>query len=543
MYTILVVDDEAIVCQGIKEYLELSDLSITQVLTASNGYEALDYLRIESIDLVLTDIQMDGMNGIELMESILSEKPDIPVVVISAHDEFEYAQQCIRLGARDYLIKPVQLSQLTEVVGAELSNRHKKYKRLLEESLKLKFSMTGMLSLRSYILNEVIAGSLDKADDYLFIFEQIGLKFEGPYYLLLVTELSWGRSGAEGKTIQKLRDRNLLKYATVNIIEETLADWNAVAFYGQGNQIITILQFSEADYTGRDQENVAKMNLIGKKIVAHIQTYLHLEAVVGISSLRLGLQNLPESYRDSAKAVKWHALYDNHRVFYAEDFSMKEASIQVNWQEKTEQLAQKMRTGKSLESIQEDIQRFISDISPVFDSDDSTAGIPLSIAYRIYTVLLEMKETIGDKYKELDPIVYFLFPLSGTQIKHRLHAFLLEAAELVHASMADQDQAIIQQSIVYIRRNYRNKGLKIQDIADHVHLSPNYLSYLFKQIVGETVWEFVTRLRLEEARHLLINTPKKRYEIADEVGYESPEHFSRVFKRYYGESPNSVRSE
>lgn len=543
MYTILVVDDEAIVCQGIKEFLEISDLSITQVLIASNGYEALDYLRMESIDLVLTDIQMDGMNGIELMESILSEKPDIPVVVISAHDEFEYAQQCIRLGARDYLIKPVQLSQLTKVVGAELSNRDKKYKRLLEESLKLKFSMTGMLSLRSYILNEVIAGSLEKSDDYLFIFEQIGLKFEGPYYLLLVTELSWGRSGAEEEVIQKLRDRNLLKYATVNIIEETLADWNAVAFYGQGNQIITIMQFSEADHKERDQEHVAKMNLIGKKIVTHIQSYLHLKAVVGISSIRPGLHTLPESYRDSVKAVKWHALYDNHNVFYAEDFSLKEASGQVNWQEKTEQLAQRIRTGKKLEGVQEDIQCFISEISPVFDSNDSTAGIPLSIAYRVYTVLLEMKETIGEKYRELDPILYFRFPLTGSEIKDRLCAFLAEAAELILASLADRDQAIVQQSVGYIRLNFRNKGLKIQDIADSVHLSPNYLSYLFKQIVGETVWEFVTRLRLEEARYLLVSTPKKRYEIADEVGYESPEHFSRVFKRYYGESPNSVRSE
>ncbi|WP_217594495.1 response regulator [Cohnella sp. GbtcB17] len=110
MYTVLVVDDEAIVCRGIKDSLEASDLNISQVLTAWNGYEALDYVRMESVDLVLTDIQMDGMNGIELMESILSEKPDIPVVVISAHDEFQYAQHCIRLGARDYLIKPVLLS-------------------------------------------------------------------------------------------------------------------------------------------------------------------------------------------------------------------------------------------------------------------------------------------------------------------------------------------------------------------------------------------------------------------------------------------------
>lgn len=540
IYTVLVVDDEAIVCQGIKEFLEMSDLNISQVLTASNGYEALDYLRMESIDLVLTDIQMDGMNGIELMESILSEKPNIPVVVISAYDQFEYAQKCIRLGARDYLIKPVLLPQLIQVVGAELSERHGKYKRLLEESLKLKFSMTGMLSLRSYILNEVITGYLENSDDYLFIFEQIGLKLEGPYYLLFVIELFWERTGAEGGAIHSLRDRNLLKYATVNIIEETLADWNAVAFYGQGNQIVTILQYKEFDNAQKKRE-ISKINLIGKTLVTNIQTCLHLMTVVGISPIKSGLHELPESYRESVKAVKWHGLYDNHNVFYAEDFSLKEASVQVNWQEKTEQFVECIRTGKNLEDVKGIVQRFISDISPIFESNDSTAGIPLSIAYRIYTTLLEMKETVGDRYKVLDPILFFQFPLTGIEIKNRLAVFLSEAAELILASMTDHDQAIIQQSIAYIRRNFRNKGLKIQDIADHVHLSPNYLSYLFKQIVAETVWEFVTRLRLEEARQLLMNTNKKRYEIADEVGYESPEHFSRVFKRYYGESPNAVR--
>jgi len=519
----------------------MSGLNITQVWTASNGYEALDYLRMESIDLVLTDIQMDGMNGIELMESILFEKPDIPVVVISAHDQFEYAQKCIRLGARDYLIKPVQLQQLIQVVGSELSERHEKYKRLLEESIKLKFSMTGMLSLRSYILNEVIAGSLVNADDYLFIFEQIGLKFEGPYYLVLLIELSWEQSGAAHRTIHSLRDRNLLKYAAINIVEETLTDWNAVAFYGQGHQIVTILQFDAIEHTDRKAEHISRLNMIGKTLVANIQGYLHMEAIVGISQIQFGLPALPTCYREAAKALKWHALYENHNVFYAEDFSLKEASVQVDWQARTEQFIERIKTGKSQEDILGVVQRFIAEISPIFERDDSTAGIPLSIAYRIYATLLEMKETVGERYTLLDPIRFFQFPLTEIEIQHRLADFLTDAAELIHASMVDHDQAIIQQSIAYIKQNYRNKGLKIQDIADYVHLSPNYLSYLFKQIVAETVWEFVTRLRLEEARHLLVNTHKKRYEIADEVGYESPEHFSRVFKRYYGESPNAVR--
>ncbi|MCL6457340.1 MAG: response regulator [Gorillibacterium sp.] len=540
MYTVLVVDDEAIVCEGIKKLLEASDLNISQVLTAWNGYEALDYLRMESVDLVLTDIQMDGMTGIELMESILSEKPDIPVVVISAHDEFEYAQKCIRLGARDYLIKPVLLPQLLQVVGRELSERSEKYKLILEASIKNKFSLTGMSFLRTYLLNEMISGSIEHSDDYPFFFEQIGVTLEGPYFSVFVIELLWEHAGVRGENIRSLQDRNLLKYAAVNISEETLLDWNALVFYGQGNRILTILQFSESDY-GHDKENLSKLNMIGKTLANNIRQYLHMEPIIGISPLRQGLQTLPSSYREASDAVKWHGLYENHSVFYSGDFSFKEASTRINWQDKADQFVEWIKIGKKQEETEVKVSQFIEDITPVLEADESTAGISLSIAYRVYATLLDLKETIGERYKALEPVVFFQFPLKGLELKGRLAAFLMEATQLIHTSMINHDYAMIQQCIEYIRQNYRNKSLKIQDVANHVHLSPNYLSYLFKQIAGETLWEFVTKIRMEESRKLLMNTTKKRYEIADEVGYESPEHFSRMFKRYYGESPNTIR--
>lgn len=541
LYTVLVVDDEAIVCRGIKDSLETSGLQISQVLTAWNGYEALDYIRMESVDLVLTDIQMDGMNGIELMESILSEKPDIPVVVISAHDEFEYAQNCMRLGARDYLIKPVLLSQLTEVVGKALSDRHEKYKRIAEDSLKQKFSLTGMTSLRTYILNEVIAGSLVPSADDPFLFEQIEVKLAGPYFAVFVIELLWERAGWEGEAIRTFRDQNLLKYAALNVIEETIADWDAVTFFGQGNRIVTILQFGEPAAGQDGKENATQLHLLATAVVNNIRNCLRMEVVIGISPLRPGLAELPECRRQAAEALRWRGLYDSFNVFYAEDFSSKEASVRVHWQEKADRFVEWMKTGSKGEAIEAAVRSFMSAISPVFDSNEAAASIALSIAYRVYAMLLEMKETVGERCLELDPIVYFQLPLSGIEIGRRLEAYLAEATALIHSSMDDRDHVIVQQAIDFIRRTYRNKGLKIQDIADHVHLSPNYLSYLFKRIAGETVWEFVTILRMEESRHLLLNTSKKRYEIADEVGYESPEHFSRIFKRFYGESPNTVR--
>ncbi|MDG0814477.1 response regulator [Cohnella rhizosphaerae] len=357
MYAVLVVDDESVVCQGIRDYLFESGLNISKVWTASNGYEALDYIRMEQIDLVLTDIQMDGMNGIELMGSIQSEKADLPVVVISAHDAFEYAQQCIRLGARDYLIKPVRLANLVQVVGRALTERHERYKQVLEDSLKLKFSMTGMSSLRTYMLNELISGALAEADDYAFIFEQIGVALDGPYYAVIVVDLQWERAGVSGAEVRSLRDRNLLKYAAVNIIEETLSDWNAVTFYGQGNRIVVVLQMSEAEYV-RQSDPVTLLNLLGKKIAGNILAYQHMDAVVGISPLARGLASMPGGYRQAGEASKWHGWYADHRVFYAEDFSPKEEGGKVAWQEKTEQFAAWMTGGKRGEDARAIVSRF-----------------------------------------------------------------------------------------------------------------------------------------------------------------------------------------
>lgn len=535
MYTIMVVDDEAIVCQSIKELLEQADLPVSQVLTACNGYEALDYLRMETVDLVLTDIQMDGMSGIELMESILSEQPNIPVVVISAHDEFEYAQKCIRLGARDYLIKPVLLEHLTSVVKRELAKRHEKYKLLLEDSLKLKFSMSGMASLRTYILNEMLAGPLAHTDDYEFIFEQIGVQLHGPEFAIAVIDLLWGNKAFS------LRDRNLLKYATVNIAEETLKDLNAVAYYGQGNRIHIILQLKDPEQSLTRTERMTKLNVMGKALSENVSDYLNLDAIVGISPFKHGLSSLADCYAAASDAAKWHGLYGNQRVFYSEDFTLREAQVKVNWQEKTNLLAQWLEVGRKGDEGEEPIYAFMEEMAPVFETGDSTAGIPLSVAYRVYSLLLDMQTIVGDGYKALDPLTYFKFPMSGPELKKRMTDYLFEAARLIRVAMSNQDQAFVTKAAAYIRSHYQDKGLKIQDIAEEVHLSPNYLSSLFKLVTDETVWDYVTRLRMEGAMQLLMHTQKKRYEIADEVGYESPEHFSRVFKRYFGQSPSAVR--
>lgn len=116
MFNILVVDDEPLICKGLSSLLAASGLDIDHIYTAGSGYEALDCIRMEEIDLLVTDIQMGAMSGIELMQHAKMTKPWVQTIVISAHETFQYAQMAVRLGARDYLIKPLNSEQFLDSV-------------------------------------------------------------------------------------------------------------------------------------------------------------------------------------------------------------------------------------------------------------------------------------------------------------------------------------------------------------------------------------------------------------------------------------------
>jgi two-component system, response regulator YesN len=416
MYRILVVDDEPIVCQGISSYLYRSNLNISHVETALNGFEALDDLRMEAYDLVLTDIQMGGMNGIELMEAIYTEQKGIPVVVISAHEDFHYAQQAMRLGADDYLIKPVELELLVQVVGRVLRQSQEKRKHQLERSVERKYSVTQLLSTRTIMLNEWLDEGKWPEQELAVLLHDLQIDMPGPHYGVITVHLDVSRGGFHQEEDLSIKDQKLLMYASLNVAQESLEEWAVVSFYSFGSQIVNLVSFPADAVNGVPETTL--LSLLARKVQMNIRQALNIASKVGVSGVTDTLSQVPALYKESLRTM-----------------------------------------------------------------DD---------------------------------------PGGSDEVLEREHASVQKAAE-------------------YIRHHYANKGLKLQDIAQATHLSPAYLSFLFKKVMDQNLWDYLTRLRMEEAKRLLLHSDKKRYEIADLIGYESPEHFSRVFKKYYGVSPADFR--
>jgi two-component system, response regulator YesN len=453
MHKILVVDDEPMVCTGIRNFLLQSPLDITHVETARNGFEALDYLRMEPFDLIITDIQMNKMDGIELMEAIFLEQPWLPVVVISAHEKFDFAKKSLRLGAKDYLIKPVELDELIRVVGRALGEKQQAGKQTLQNSMGKDSRSEGLFKRRNEALMELVTEKSLQHKDYVDLMGTIGLPFIELefYYGIAMVELDVSKGGFSDREMT-LTDRKLLKYASINILEESLADWKGMVFPGFGNHLIALILLDKQEESNATYSPNRQLNLIGQMIHRNIKEYLNVDAAAGLSTIHADIWMLPKLLEEAQIALEWRRMHSNQKVFYYEDMvGIGEVRAEAS--------------GSSTEN---------------------------------------------NKLEQLAP---------------------------------DREQVVINHIMEYIQSKYGDRGLKIQDIADHVHFSPAYVSYLFKKKVKTNIWDYVSQVRIGEAKRLLTATDMKRYEIAYQVGYESPEHFSRMFKRYVGISPADYRKE
>ncbi len=439
MYRILLADDEPLICRGIANLLETSGIAIDKVFIALSGYEALDVLRMEEIDLLITDIQMGEMSGIELMRQARLMTPWLQTIVLSAHETFHYAQEAMRLGAKDYLIKPIGSAPFLDTVRSVLLKMEKPVATREEMSARLQehFRMEAPDPARTEALRLLFA----EPADAMRRLAAMGRAPHGPNFAAAKLRLDlegWARErGTDGK------DGPLLRYAALNIAEELLGSkWTATPFYSGEDELTVLVEWSETEYANAGPNKASLLEMLGRSLHHHIRTVLGLGCVVGVSQIAHGVEFVPMLGEQATKALAWSRKHKDHYVFYYGDF---------------------------------------------------------------HASLYERQPT-EDEWNALN-------------------------------------NAIVEKAKAYIDSHYGQKGLTLHEIAQKNHVSANYLSYLFKKHTGFNLWEYVIKLRMEESRRLLTATDLRRYEIAERVGYESPEHFSKIFKKYYGKSPSELKKE
>ena len=515
VYKILIVDDERMIREGIKKVIPWETLEIDEVYTASSGFEALDVIHKSHPDLMITDISMSEMTGLELIEKALEEQSQLRVLVLTGYDSFEYACECLRLKVQDFLLKPIDEEVLTDCIRKQVDYLDaQRQKAEEEEAMRRTSGMAQQLELEKHMANLLLDREKEAALD--FIEKKCGLNPEMHLIAaILLPELDIGF--VQGEKIMQLQQMRNICLSVIDMGNMGLSFSNIES----GNIVIVLF----ADRCGSEAVKVIE------DLINIFRDEYGSAPKAAIGNEVTGFENLYTSYQD--------ALY----LLQNKDGGVQEVLQMENVVNRTHIFRE------VYEEFKTEMCGNISDYAYVMRVFDAFCMATESYNLSEFSVRKCCFEIVAD--------IYFSYVMEGCTLKGvNLEQFLdsltganaEESRELSRqflTKMLGNDEKDVHELVGkakrYINRNL-SEDLSVANIAEILFVSPNYFSRLFKRVTGQGCNEYIVRKRMEKACALLETTNFNTGKIAGMVGYNDTNYFSMAFKKHCGVSPTKYRS-
>ncbi|SDS08639.1 two-component system, response regulator YesN [Paenibacillaceae bacterium GAS479] len=528
MYKLILADDEAVFREGLMNTIDWNRHGFELIGDFANGRDALEAVHQLQPDLVLTDINMPNIDGLELTARIAEQYPYIKIIILTGYDQFDYAQQALRLKVHDFILKPItaqETRQLLDRVRKEMDEE----KSRMEDISRLRSDLNQSLPLLRERFLERLAihgtGAVG-AREQLDYFGLPPLESS-----LLIVIFDYDNCDARSDIEQ---DRELLRFAGYNIIDEIVIREQGAVFRTREDRIAAIVAGESAELLYEKAGRIAEEARHG------IERYLGYTMTAAIGRASRELNGLPDSYRSAATALDYRFQYGKNRVLSIIDLEGAKSSapaISENW---SQELGAALRSGATAE-----IPRLIRDfIGMLKTSRAPMEACHLEIQKALVLMLSVMQEmgieaSLITGRRMLFSEVYRLETLD--EVGDWLTDIAGSASETLAEGRSKLSRSQIGKALLYIEEHYAEDRVSLQDICRHVLMSTSYFSQMFKQETGETFVEYLTRFRMSKAKDLLTSTSLKFYEIASMVGYSDPNYFSLSFKKHAGLSPREYR--
>lgn len=499
MIKILVVDDEKIEREGLK-YLLSQENGISEICEASNGKQALQILRSQSIDLLLTDIKMPHMDGLELVRRAKEEDERLQVVIFSGYNDFSFAQEAIRYGVKDYVLKPVDPDDF-----------HKVIQRAKNEIVKMKEKesqdIQGQNFLQQYFLqNYLYTGQkeiLSRAE------KMIDLEKWNGWHCGILIEAS----------------EAFFDSAEETLAEEIQKELRRVFFYLNLNARQSLLLF---------QDVYCDYQLVANHIYQFLKRNYPISFHLAVSRKFEGCECLPDIMNQLERQMEERFYHPEKHVFSCEEDDWKLAGKEV-------------QDSHLMQIISEDITR--KDVENLWKHfgclkekyKDNTQFSAMYIKFVFSNVIQELyqeNQFAGEKRleKEIDRLYSCKDIL---QILDVTEENIREYEKFIKRSMSESREEVAAVKN-YIYQHY-DEDLNLETLAEKVYLSSGYLSFIFKKETGMNLNRFIRVFRMEKAKELLCGTGMKVAQVSEKVGFSNVSYFCRSFREYYGKSPESYR--
>jgi len=514
MYKVLIVDDEPRVRRGLTNLIPKLDSEWTVIGEAKHGYEGLEAVKKELPDLVITDIRMPHMNGLDLL-SHLKEYP-VHVVILSGYGYFEYAQTAVKYGAFDYLLKPLKPEDIQSVLQRVKTARQMTPSSTQTEAGGPNYSKIWkdwLLGLQEDKEPPKMLSPLFPADTAAFriMVLEVDLIDE------LIREDQWG-------------DRQLVLFAVRNIILDVMGmreQAGAHFLFVHGAQLF-FLTMRQAD-----------IRQLAKACIEEVLKWLKISISIGISDETACFTELPEILQHARLALQNKWIYGCGTVSDYDDLKLEDI-IDVGYPDSLEtELIKALRTGQH-QAAAFKLEQFVHTVKQKnvsfrlfrrFCLQLVSSVIRLTYELKIYDLVLEHLDRpidLFDRNFTLEEYVDFMRSL--------MESCILSA----EWNRTQKQNRTIEKAIAYMQTNYA-QDISLEDAAKSVQMNPSYFSSYFKLETGSSFVEYLTGLRMEKAKTLMMDAQLRLYEIAQMVGYQEVKYFSRLFKKKMGVTPVEYR--
>lgn len=561
MIKVFLVEDEYAIREGIKKSVDWEKNGFELVGEAGDGEMAFPKILKTKPDILITDIRMPFMDGLELATLVKKELPDIKIVVLSGYDDFNYAKQAISIGVEEYILKPVSGENLLKELGkiAESIKAHRQEEQAREKYLQ---DMEEIRALeRQKFIHDMIDGKISMQES-LEQGRELGIDITATYYSIVLFQAF----------LKDREDSDVNAYSGVNEeilkrIKEDFADLDNVYLYEQVGDVLCFLEKSDTL-----EEMEANINRgIGRitDIMKDFEDWIYFISC-GKSVERI--RDVNSSYRDASRRFADRYMLDESCIILGnDDAPQRQRKIRETIEAEKKDSAQDMDLGNidirklDISGIdfkmlsQKTILHFLrsgtlSEVGDLVNEYFNSIGEDAmgSIMFRQYILMESLlsgltfldsmgvgRDKASDILGELKDPIKFVETLDSS--KEYIRLLLNNMIEYRNQISDKKYLEIIEKAKKFIQDEYRNEDMSLQLVASNVNVSSNHFSAIFRKETGETFIDYLTRVRMENAKELLTCTSMKTSEIGFEVGYRDPHYFSYIFKKTTGMSPKEYR--
>jgi len=526
--SILIVEDEEIVRKNMCHIIDWKSLGFEDVYEAENGQEGYILAMQLRPRLIITDIRMPLMDGLELVSKIRLELPNCIIVIISGHDDFTYAQKAISLGASDYILKPIGAKTLMARIKEILKKNEERYNQLFELEKSKKQLFESLPIVQENLLTKLVCIPNQKNNIYeKFDFWKIPIG--KPPFIVVIIEPDLSPFDS--------CDQEIYLYATKKIVCESIGD-KPTTFINKDDKIIVIFPVEESE----DMYMLREALFSTMKVVQYaLRSYLKLHSTIALGSKCTSLDTLYSSYRDALVAMENRYILGDYKIYDFYDIAPSHHAL--NYPQ--DQIADFQLVIKSCDQAK--LHTVLKSIFCMTSAHDSFPITPFKIVAgeMILFLLRTVNETLDASESLYEEGIKIFNKLNAYNQVSEIYQIILQYSQVVieqlFSTKTKNSCVLVDEAIAYVNQNYFKSDLSLSTVAKEISISSGYLSILFKKEKGFNFSDYLNKVRMEQSIHLLRTTNLTTYQIAEKIGFNNSHYFSSCFKKYTGISPSEYR--